>query len=772
MSKFLEGLNDSQRLAVETLKGPVLVIAGAGSGKTRVLTYRIAHMLETGADPKSVLSLTFTNKAAREMKLRIASLVGEDKARELWMGTFHSVFSRILRSEAELLGFPENFSIYDTQDSKQVINSIIKRMGLKETYTAKAVMSRISTAKNNLMVPSEYSKCDPAINSDKARRMPEIHKIYSQYMSICKEAGAMDFDDLLLMTNILFRDHPDALVKYQDMFKYVMVDEYQDTNYAQFLIVKKLVAKSHNICVVGDDAQSIYSFRGAKIENILNFETLFDGCKTFKLEQNYRSTQVIVDAANSVIDKNKSQLKKNTFSDNETGDKIKIMPALSEQEEGVLVMQEMHRAKERHSYGWSDFTILYRTNAQSRVFEELMRRQSVPYKIYGGLSFYQRSEVKDLLAYFRLCVNSLDNEAFKRVINTPKRGIGATTVHKIEEAAIFNKISFMEVASDAQLCQNAAISFSTYKKIDAFVEMINRFSASVNMVDAYELSEMVVRESSLIDSIKSSSKIEDKVRVSNLNELMGGIKDFSDNALEEGRSYRITDFIGEVALLTDQDAEANVDSDRVTLMTVHSSKGLEFKNVFIVGMEDKLFPSSFDDNMTLEAMEEERRLFYVALTRAEKRVWLSFAKQRFRHGKMEYKNESSFLSEIDPRYCELPTDHEDSYFSRRRVERDSIAEMRKSEHLLERERASLSIPSRTGPYASRAVNRSQSDENREFIPDHPSRIIQGVRVRHMRFGKGTVDMIEGSDVDRKATVMFDGGDKRVLLLKHARLKLI
>lgn len=636
MPDYIEELNESQRAAVLYGDGPSLVIAGAGSGKTRVLTYKIAYLLENGYNPWNILALTFTNKAAREMKERIARQVGEQRARFLWMGTFHSVFSRILRAEASHIGFTSQFTIYDSADSKSLIRSIIKEMGLDEkTYKPGSVQARISNAKNHLVSPSGYAANKEAYEGDLAAKMPAIRDIYSRYWERCRQAGAMDFDDLLVYTYILFRDFPDVLARYREQFRYVLVDEYQDTNYAQHSIVLQLTKENQRVCVVGDDAQSIYSFRGADIDNILYFTKIYPDTKVFKLEQNYRSTQTIVRAANSLIKKNERQIPKEVFSEKERGEAIGVFQAYSDVEEGDIVTNKIAQLRREHDYEYSDFAILYRTNAQSRVFEEALRKRGMPYKIYGGLSFYQRKEIKDIIAYFRLVVNPNDEEAFKRIINYPARGIGDTTVGKIITAATDNNVSLWTALCEP-ITYGLSINKGTHTKLQDFRALIEQFMADVTVKNAYEIGTEIIRQSGIINEVCQDNSPENLSRKENIEELVNGMNDFCAMRQEEGNTnVSLIDFLSEVSLLTDQDSDKEGDGEKVTLMTVHSAKGLEFRNVFVVGMEENLFPSGMAGDSP-RAMEEERRLFYVAITRAEEHCFLSFAKTRFRYGKMEF----------------------------------------------------------------------------------------------------------------------------------------
>ncbi len=768
MSDYLESLNSAQREAVINTEGASLVIAGAGSGKTRVLTYRIAHLLRNGVSPSSILALTFTNKAAREMKARIEGEVGNSISRYLWMGTFHSVFSRILRVESAVIGYPNTFTIYDTQDSKSLLKAIIKSMNLEDnTYKTGVILGRISAAKNNLITAVAYHQNALQRESDQAARIPKTAEIYLEYVKRCKNAGAMDFDDLLLMTNILFKNHPEILAKYQQMFRYILVDEYQDTNFSQYLIVKRLAEKHQNICVVGDDAQSIYSFRGARIENILNFKNDYPGFNTYKLEQNYRSTQVIVDAANSLIAKNKNQLQKTVFSENAIGSKIKVLTAMNEHEEGYLVANEIfdHRMKERENY--SDFAILYRTNAQSRVFEEILRKRNIPYKIYGGLSFYQRKEIKDILSYFRLIINTRDDESFKRIINYPARGIGSTTLNRLEEAAASSGCSIFEIANYPERMLLAGLNGGVIKKIALFTELINKFARQFATTDAYEMANKIASESGILTELYQDKSPENLSRYENTQELLNAIQDFSVTAIEEGRPNGLQVFMEDVALLTDQDTDKDTNADKVTLMTVHSSKGLEFKNVFIVGLEENLFPSGFSGTLTLHELEEERRLFYVALTRSENQAWLSFAQQRFRWGKAEFCNPSRFIGEIDHQYLDIQNSRMFPQFRNKELNED------KNNRHLQREENLYQSPKKVELPGQRIqISKGILPPGAQpFQGDNPESIEVGMMVEHERFGRGKVLNVEGKLPDLKARVFFPNAGEKNLLLKFAKLKI-
>ncbi|MCL3778801.1 ATP-dependent DNA helicase [Prolixibacteraceae bacterium JC049] len=766
MEHYLEQLNKSQRDAVENFEGPSLVIAGAGSGKTRVLTYRIAYLLHRGIRASNVLALTFTNKAAREMKERIALIVGPDNARHLWMGTFHSIFARILRYESEALGFPSNFTIYDTADARSLIKSILKSFHLDDkTYKPSVVLNRISAAKNSLINAQMYAQTKSALEYDASIRMPKISEIYTEYTRRCNVSGAMDFDDLLMKIYYLFQKHPEILKKYQDKFRYILVDEYQDTNRAQYLIIKALASDHSNICVVGDDAQSIYSFRGARIENILNFQTDYPTHEVFKLEQNYRSTKNIVNAANSVIARNKKQLKKNVFSENEDGEKIKVFSALTDNEEGTQVVNEIFDLHSRDHFDYSDFAILYRTNAQSRIFEEALRKRNLPYKIFGGLSFYQRKEIKDILGYFRMVINPLDNEAFKRVINYPTRGIGATTIGKLENEANATGLSIWDVVQNLEH-NNAGLNKGTIAKVANFVHMIQRFTGKLEELDAFDLANEIANETGLLKDLYQDKSPEGLSKFENIQELLNGLQEFTTNGREQGEPNGLHNYMEDVALLTDQDNEKDEDRNRVTLMTVHSAKGLEFKVVFVVGMEDKLFPSQYSGAISLHELEEERRLFYVAITRAEKRAYLAWAKQRYQWGKLAFCEPSRFLSEVDSKYM----DGASGYGQRH------VGGMKATGGLAgttSREKRAVKKPAIQPNLASRLMSlRKTTGAAVEFEGDDPRKIQAGMMVEHQRFGSGKVIQIEGTYPDIKATVFFKSAGQKQLLLKFAKLKII
>ena len=772
MTDYLNELNESQREAVLYNEGPSLVIAGAGSGKTRVLTYKIAYLLDNGYEPWSILALTFTNKAAREMKERIARRVGQERARYLWMGTFHSIFSRILRAEAEALGFTPNFTIYDAADSKSLVKTIVKEMNLDDkVYKPGMVQGRISNAKNHLVLPEAYAANAELIEADRAAKVPLLHEIYLRYWNRCRQSDAMDFDDLLLYTYLLFRTRPDICDKYAARFRYILVDEYQDTNFAQHSIVLQLTQKHQFVCVVGDDAQSIYSFRGANIDNILNFTRTYKDARLFKLEQNYRSTQTIVNAANSLIAKNRDQIQKEVFSEKDKGEPIGVFAAYSDVEEGEIVTNKIAQLHAKSGYAYHDFAILYRTNAQSRIFEEALRKRSIPYRIYGGLSFYQRKEVKDVVAYFRLAVNPHDEEAFKRVINYPARGIGNTTLGKLTEAAGRCEVSLWKVLCEP-LSYGVELNKGTYTKLQGFRDLISEFVTLAREQDAYTLGMELVKRSGIMAEIYQDRSPENMSRQENIEELVNGMRDFCDGRQEEGSPHvLLSDYLSEIALLTDQDEEQGEAQPKVTLMTIHSAKGLEFPNVFVVGLEENLFPSPLS-SASYRALEEERRLFYVAVTRAEDHCYLSYAKSRFKYGKMEFCNPSRFLKDIDVRYLQVP---QEELMGTRIEEKASRFRKEASRASYERE------PRETGP--SMFDGGPMPEEPHRFVPPRTLRRIPdaspsagglsaGMWIEHERFGKGEVTRVEGNGDNCKATVQFQHAGVKQLLLKFARFKII
>jgi len=758
---YLDELNESQIVAVENIYGPTMVIAGAGSGKTKVLTYRIAYMMEQGIDPFNILALTFTNKAAREMTERIGQIVGLSEAKNITMGTFHSVFSRILRYNADRIGFPTNFTIYDTQDSKSLIKAIIKEFNLDDkTYKHSGVFGRISAAKNNLISPEAYALNDEIMMEDRQSRRPEIARIYEAYANRCQKSGAMDFDDLLYFTNVLLTNFPDVLSYYQQKFKYIMVDEYQDTNYAQYLIVKKLAAAYENICVVGDDAQSIYSFRGANIENILNFRKDYPDFKLYKLEQNYRSSKTIVEAANSIIKRNKEQIQKIVWTDNIEGSKIKVVRTLTDNEEGKTIANRIFDIKQSDAKSFNEFAILYRTNKQSRSFEEALRKINIPYKIYGGVSFYQRKEIKDILAYFRLAANHNDEEALKRVINYPKRAIGKTSIENLIISANRYNVSMWDVMSDFQTYPSD-INNGTKQKIYDFVTMINSFSAQLNKVNAFDLASSIVKSTGIMRELVAEKEkgTEEVERLQNVEELLAGIQEFVK--LGDSDEFKsLTDFMIEVALLTDADQEKPEDRNHVSMMTIHASKGLEFPHVFIVGMEENLFPSQMVLN-TRSELEEERRLFYVAVTRAMKTCTLSYSGSRFINGQLNSCELSRFVDEIDSQYLYFESPTRSSGGGRSMMVRDSERGLR----------GGLNKPMETPPPNLRSLkdvaNTNSSKSNSSNID-----IKVGYNVEHDRFGKGKVTQMEGNGPDKKATIFFPHHGSKTVILRFANLKIL
>ena len=763
---LLNDLNDAQRAAVEYIDGPSLVIAGAGSGKTRVLTYKIAYLLSQGMKPWSIMALTFTNKAAREMKERIGKLVGDDLAQHLYMGTFHSIFSRILRAEAEHIGFNNNFTIYDESDSRSLLKAIIKEMGLDDkTYKPAAVHARISMAKNNLVTAEAYDS-DPAIlEQNKRAKMPAIGKVYVAYVQRCRQANAMDFDDLLMLTFQLFRDHEEIRQKYAGKFDYILVDEYQDTNHVQMSIVMQLCKEKLRVCAVGDDSQSIYSFRGANIDNILNYQKQLPGTQLFKLEQNYRSTQTIVEAANSLIHHNRNQIQKEVFSKNDKGEKILYKPAYSDKEEALIVAKNIQRIKRQDDCGYDQFAILYRTNAQSRSFEEEFRKQGIPYRIYGGLSFYQRKEIKDIIAYFRLVANPDDEEAFKRIINYPARGIGATTVMKIADCAHQNQASFWEVIGNVEH-YGLNVNKGTQTKLENFRLLISSFIDRSHTLDVYELGDAIIRESRISEDIMSGKNADDLARQENLEEFLSGMQTFVAGRQEEGRMDEayLTDYLQDVALLTDADSEGEKDEPRVSLMTIHAAKGLEFATVFVVGLEENIFPSPLAA-ISVRELEEERRLLYVAITRAEKHCILTNAKNRFRYGKMEFDNPSRFIDEIDASLIEGGEEAPESSFGGGRSSFGGYG----GRMPWDRDRSGYRRDYQNSkPVASQFM----ADPKPAFASSAAGTLCEGCRIEHQRFGIGTVLKIEGTGENTKATVEFQNAGTKQLLLKFAKFTIL
>ena len=756
---LLEQLNNGQRAAVEYCDGPQLVIAGAGSGKTRVLTYKIAYLLQQGMNPWNILALTFTNKAAREMKERIARLVGEERARYLQMGTFHSVFARILRTEAQVLGFQSNFTIYDQSDSRSLVKSIIKEMQLDDkTYKPASVADRISMAKNHLLLPQAYAQSGWATD-DAQHKRPAVKDIYIRYSERCRQANAMDFDDLLVYTYLLFKQHEDICQKYIERFQYVLVDEYQDTNYAQQEIVVLLTKAHGHITVVGDDAQSIYSFRGANIDNILGFQKRYDNAKLFKLEQNYRSTQLIVQAANSLIRHNQRQIPKNVFSENDYGEKLTLKPAYSDKEEAMIVCNDVKCIKRKEQCRYSDFAILYRTNSQSRSFEEQMRKDGIPYRIYGGLSFYQRKEIKDIIAYYRVVSNPNDEEAMRRIINYPTRGIGDTTVNKITEVANIHNVSLWMVISQPALF-HLDVSKGTAAKLAAFRLLIEGWTHRIEKEDAYELGHAIIMESGISKDIYSSSLPEDLSRQENLEEFLSGMQDFVEGRKEEnmGDQISLSDFLQEVALLTDLDSDSGDADDKVTLMTIHSAKGLEFPTVFVVGLEENIFPSPLCTN-SMRELEEERRLLYVAITRAEKHCIMTCAQNRWRYGKMEYDTPSRFIKDIDPGLLFVDSEGGSSIIP-------SLNS--RSSSRIQSPRPSATILG--GPKPRFVPLREETPKPSSSVGD--AGLKEGNVIEHQRFGVGKVIKIEGMGENQKATVEFKNAGTKQLLLKFAKYRII
>lgn len=833
---LLNDLNEAQRAAVEYIDGPSLVIAGAGSGKTRVLTYKIAYLLSQGMKPWSIMALTFTNKAAREMKERIGKLVGNDLAQHLYMGTFHSIFSRILRAEAEHIGFNNNFTIYDESDSRSLIKAIVKEMGLDDKkYKPAAVHAKISMAKNNLMSAAAYESDAAIFEQNKRAQMPEVGKIFVAYVQRCKQANAMDFDDLLTLTYQLFREHEDIRHKYAARFDYVLVDEYQDTNHVQMSIVMQLCQEKQRVCAVGDDSQSIYSFRGANIDNILNYQRQFQGTRLFKLEQNYRSTQTIVEAANSLIKHNRNQIPKDVFSENAKGEKIQYKPAYSDKEEAAIVAKDVKRIRREDGCQYSDFAILYRTNAQSRSFEEEFRKQGIPYRIYGGLSFYQRKEIKDIIAYFRLVANPDDEEAIKRIINYPARGIGATTVLKIADCAHQNQVSFWEVISAPEQ-YGLAVNKGTMNKLETFRLLISSFIERAQTTDVYELGDAIIKESGISQDIMSGKDADDLARQENLEEFLSGMSAFVEERREEGRfdELFLQDYLQDVALLTDADSDGDKDEPRVSLMTVHAAKGLEFPTVFVVGLEENIFPSPLSA-ASLRELEEERRLLYVAITRAEKHCILTNAKNRWRYGKMEFDNPSRFIDEIDGKLIDSLDEAGGSLFGSmsdqpewaraqrpRRPWEDAEQPRYSSRYQNSKPVASQFVAdpkpslfddepetSRTSGRSSVSGRSSLSEGNfksvralnaaKRYMETHSSHpasrstgssassvssstassagssscgLQEGMKIEHQRFGRGTVLKIEGTGENTKATVEFVHSGTKQLLLKYAKFTVV
>ena len=784
-NEILKQLNESQQEAVLYNDGASLVIAGAGSGKTRVLTYKIAWLLEQGMKPWQILALTFTNKAAREMKERIGRLVGEEQARYLQMGTFHSVFARILRAEAEHIGYNSNFTIYDQTDARSLVKTIVKEMGLDDkVYKPASVADRISMAKNHLMLPQAYAQSAWA-SDDAQQKRPQVTNIYIRYAERCRQANAMDFDDLLVQTWVLFKTHEDIRRKYVDKFHFVLVDEYQDTNFAQQQIVYQLTKERQMVCVVGDDAQSIYSFRGANIDNILNFRSQYDGARLFKLEQNYRSTQLIVQAANSLIRRNERQIPKNVFSKNEHGEKLQLKPAYSDKEEAIIVAQDIQRIRRQDHCSWCDFAILYRTNSQSRSFEEQLRKDNIPYRIYGGLSFYQRKEIKDVIAYFRLIANPNDEEAFKRIINYPARGIGDTTVGKIIQTAQQYGVSLWQVIKEPVLFP-MDVSKGTMTKIQAFRELMEQWMGRVTTEDVYALGHDIIMNSGISKDIYSGRNPEDISRQENLEEFLSGLQDFVESRREEdmGDQVYLTDFLQEVALLTDLDSDNGDENDKVTLMTIHSAKGLEFPTVFVVGLEENIFPSPMCTN-SMRELEEERRLLYVAITRAEKHCILTCAQNRFRYGRMEYDTPSRFIRDIDPALMDVHSEKggEQSFFGGQKTfgGSRSASWMQNPRPVATQFKADPKPRAVAPRQPEKPVDPFGANFKRVYNAVAPRKLAsepsasdlhEGCIIEHQRFGVGTVIKIEGTGENTKATVQFRNTGTKQLLLKFAKFKII
>ena len=762
----LNSLNEAQRAPTLHKDGPLIVIAGAGSGKTRVLTYRIAYLMSQGIDPFSILALTFTNKAAREMKSRIGDLVGESEAKNLWMGTFHSVFARILRTEADKLGFPSNFTIYDTQDSDRLISSIIKEKGLdKDIYKFKQIRSRISAFKNSLITVKAYFNDSDLQESDSMSKRPEMGSIYKEYVDRCFKAGAMDFDDLLLRTNELLNRHPDVLAKYQDRFRYILVDEYQDTNHSQYLIVRALSDRYQNICVVGDDAQSIYAFRGANINNILNFQKDYSDVSLYRLEQNYRSTKTIVNAANSIISYNKNKIDKVVWTSNDKGDLVRINRLATDSEEGRHVASSIFAFKMEEQRKNDDFAILYRTNAQSRAMEDALRKRDIPYRIYGGLSFYQRKEIKDILAYLRLVVNPKDEESLKRIINYPPRGIGQTTVDKLVVASKNHNLPLFETLDRASEL-DVPINSGTLEKLMNFATLIKRFQIENESFNAFEITDLITKKVGIVQELKKDATPEGIARIENIEELLNGIRDFTEGQLEiVDSSGNLAEFLQDVALATDLDKDEDPNIDRVALMTIHLAKGLEFPYVFIVGLEEDLFPSAMSLN-TRSELEEERRLFYVAMTRAKERAFLSYTLSRYRWGKLIDSEPSRFIEEIEPQYV----DHikpKDDYSFKPLIKAsifDNPSEVKKDFKVKER---TISSPTFSQLKKLRKIDNNQPLQVNQDVKG----LEEGMMVKHARFGKGVIENIEGKGQDRKALISFKDFGKKNLLLRFAKLKI-
>ena len=776
---FFEGFNEAQRDAVAYCEGPSLVIAGAGSGKTRVLTHKIALLLEQGYEPWSILALTFTNKAAREMKERIGKIVNNDSARYLWMGTFHSVFLRILRVEHDFVGFSANFTIYDTSDSKSLVKDIVRELQLDDkVYKPSTLLGKISGLKNQLVLPEVYASNNMCYQEDLRAKIPMFREVYRRYMNRCKQADVMDFDDILLYTFQLFDSNEDVRRKYVERFRYVLVDEYQDTNIAQHRIVWQLTKERQRICVVGDDSQSIYSFRGANIDNILKFREMYQGCKLFKLERNYRSTQTIVAAANSLIKKNSMQIDKNVFSENERGERIPVIEAYSDAEEATIVAKKIFELRHTDNLNFTDFAILYRTNAQSRIFEETLRKHAVPYRIYGGLSFYQRKEIKDVIAYFRMAVNPNDEEALKRIINYPARGIGNTTLSKIVDAANNYGVSLWNVIN-SPLSYGLNFNKGTQTKLDSFVQLMGTFIEMAVRDNADVAGNAIVRNSGIIQDIYQDRTPENVSRQENVEELLNGLQEFVTTRMEEGiNNLGLSDYLSEVSLISDLDSDTDSGDEKVTLMTVHSAKGLEFNTVFVVGMEENLFPSQMSSS-SMREIEEERRLFYVAITRACRHCFLTYAKSRFRYGKVEFANKSRFLDDIAPEYISFVSNRlssADTYGSRMYSKDDVELPWKRRSTLFDdsfAERRSFTVPKISRPASNlKPVSRVESVPRSNASASSGSELSVGTRIEHERFGIGMVTKLEGTGDNLKATVEFSHVGTKQLLLKFAKYKVL
>jgi DNA helicase-2/ATP-dependent DNA helicase PcrA len=762
---FLKELNEAQKEAVTYTDGPIMVIAGAGSGKTRVLTYKIAYLLKKNIDPFNILALTFTNKAAKEMKERITKIVGTTDAHNIWMGTFHSVFAKILRKESLKIGYPNNFTIYDTDDSKSIIKSVIKEMDLDDkVYNPSYILGRISAAKTSLLSYEEYNKNDELVSEDRMARKPLFGQIYEAYCRRCYKASAMDFDDLLFNMHVLLRNFPDALLRYQKNFKYILVDEYQDTNHCQYIILKQLAALYENVCVVGDDAQSIYSFRGANIQNILGFQNDYPDCKTFRLEQNYRSTQNIVNAANSIIVNNVGKIHKVVWTENESGEKVQILKAYSDSEEGSIVANSIFESKMNFQMQNKDFAILYRTNAQSRAFEESLRKLNIPYRIYGGLSFYQRKEIKDLLAYFRLTINNNDDEALKRIVNYPVRGIGKTSIERLIIVASENNKSIWEIIEDIGNYKTG-LNSGTVNKLSEFITMLKSFSVQLKNKDAHEMACLIANSSGVAKELYNDKTPEGINRHQNIEELLNGIKDFvnrQESGVGEESTSTLTEFMQDIALVTDADIKDKDGNDKVSIMTIHAAKGLEFPYVYISGVEENLFPSQYNVN-TRNELEEERRLFYVALTRAMKRAFISFATTRYRWGNVVSCEPSRFIEELDAKYIQYENKKQFKQY-----DDDSSLSFDKFE--IKKYKYTGQIIKRNLVKINQAINNSVTENNSDF--NNNQNIQAGMVVEHQRFGKGKVITIEGKQSDKKAIVFFENIGQKQLLLKYAKLKVI